>query len=225
MEREEARALGLRSYLTGQPCRKGHTATRLVSTGACSECQSANFISWHAVNTDRSRAVSAAYRAKHKTEAVARVRKWRVDNPGKRNANAREAYHKDPSKQREASKRWRARDPIAAREPQKKWRIKNPKKVKLRDIRRRARKRFAEGTFTSTDLDRIYKMQRGCCAYCRTKLRGKYEIDHIVPLALGGSNYPNNIQLLCDRVDGQACNQQKSAMDPIDFARTRGLLL
>lgn len=37
-DRESARALGLKRYFTGLPCRNGHVAERYVSCGNCTEC-------------------------------------------------------------------------------------------------------------------------------------------------------------------------------------------
>jgi 5-methylcytosine-specific restriction endonuclease McrA len=51
-------------------------------------------------------------------------------------------------------------------------------------------------------------------------LGDNYHLDHIVPLAIGGTNTDDNIQLL-----RQKCNQQKSAKHPIDFMQSRGFLL
>lgn len=71
------------------------------------------------------------------------------------------------------------------------------------------------------------KLQKGRCAYCKAKLGSKYERDHIVPLSKGGTNYPNNIQLVCDRRSKgrDHCNQKKRNKHPMDYARERGLLI
>lgn len=41
ISREEAAAQKLTHFFTGRPCRYGHTAPRFVSTGGCTECNSA----------------------------------------------------------------------------------------------------------------------------------------------------------------------------------------
>ena len=86
--------------------------------------------------------------------------------------------------------------------------------------RRRALMRGAEGSFDQSDIDRLFALQKGCCTVCRTKLPKGFHVDHVVPLAKGGSNWPSNLQLLCRR-----CNNQKHVKDPLDSMREKGFLL
>jgi 5-methylcytosine-specific restriction endonuclease McrA len=86
--------------------------------------------------------------------------------------------------------------------------------------RRRARKRAAEGSHTVDELKALFQRQRGKCAYCGVSIRNGYHIDHVIPLARGGSNWIANIALACAK-----CNLTKSATDPIVFARRLGKLL
>lgn len=56
-----------------------------------------------------------------------------------------------------------------------------------------------------------------CCEYCLSQLRfspDPFSVEHIVPLAQGGSNETNNLALAC-----QGCNSHKyTATDAVDSA-------
>lgn len=85
---------------------------------------------------------------------------------------------------------------------------------------RRARFNGAPGRFTKEYINRLIIVQRGLCACCRVKFGNAYRPDHIIPLVRGGTNYPDNIQLLCD-----PCNSRKQGRDPLDFMQDNGYLL
>jgi 5-methylcytosine-specific restriction endonuclease McrA len=53
----------------------------------------------------------------------------------------------------------------------------------------------------------VWQRDGGRCVECGSQLN--LEFDHMVPVALGGSNTARNIQLLCE-----ACNRRKSASSP-----------
>lgn len=105
---------------------------------------------------------------------------------------------------------------------QRAWEAANREKMLVIWRNKRARRAKAEGRHSLQDILRIERAQKGRCAYCRRKLgkRVQKQIDHIMPLAKGGSNNARNIQLACDD-----CNFEKRAQHPIDFARSRGLLV
>ncbi len=50
----------------------------------------------------------------------------------------------------------------------------------------------------------VFNRGGGRCVECGADYR--IRIDHIIPVSLGGSNHPDNLQVLCDR-----CNLQKGA--------------
>ena len=104
------------------------------------------------------------------------------------------------------------------------YRNANPDKNATNSRNRRARKRNADGKHTAADIRAIFDKQQGLCANCQTKLfksgSKKYHIDHIMPLALGGSNWPENLQCLCP-----SCNLSKGAKHPDEWAAANGRLL
>lgn len=96
----------------------------------------------------------------------------------------------------------------------------NPEPFKINSKNRKARKKFADGRFYQQDINKLYYLQRGMCVYCEQDLSLGYHVDHIMPLILGGSNWPENLQLLCP-----TCNLRKHAKDPFVWANELGKLL
>ena len=73
------------------------------------------------------------------------------------------------------------------------------------NARRRARIRGAIGSFTFGEWELLKKQYGYCCPCCsKCEPEIKLEIDHIIPLSKGGSNYIENIQPLCG-----SCNSKK----------------
>ena len=66
-----------------------------------------------------------------------------------------------------------------------------------------ARKRNAEGSFTTDEWEKLLEKNNHSCIFCGTKER--LSIDHIIPLSKNGTNYIWNIQPLC-----RSCNSKKS---------------
>lgn len=128
-------------------------------------------------------------------------------------------HNKDNENLELARARWRTR--------KSKWVAKNIDRHHAWQRRdsshRRATARGADGHYSTEDIVRIFTSQKQRCAYfgfCGRSIKLIYHIDHIVPLAKGGSNWPRNIQLTCPE-----CNFRKNALDPLDFAKKQGALL
>jgi len=61
--------------------------------------------------------------------------------------------------------------------------------------------------FSRFDEKAIFQKYKGKCAICGEKTAFDYgEVDHIKPIAKGGSNSPSNLQWLCHR-----CNKLKGS--------------
>jgi 5-methylcytosine-specific restriction endonuclease McrA len=68
-------------------------------------------------------------------------------------------------------------------------------------------RRAAVGKFTRADVEGLFKAQRGACACgCGRSLHGGYHVDHVIPIARGGTSWPENLQLLAP-----SCNLAKGA--------------
>ena len=78
---------------------------------------------------------------------------------------------------------------------------------------RRARKRVAPGNHTAADVTAQYLRQHGLCYWCGEKVGKDYHVDHVIPLARGGGNGPDNLVIACP-----TCNLAKGAKLPHEFS-------
>lgn len=145
---------------------------------------------WHAAHPFSEKSLMEDRLSAKRAYNKAWMARWCADNPDKTAIRNRTRYKTDPLPWKKASSK------------------------------RRALFFAAEGSFVPGDIHELFKMQRGKCANCGITLtKQNYEIDHIMPLSKGGSNWPANLQLLCRK-----CNRRKHAKHPADFARENGLL-
>lgn len=176
---------------------------------------------WYAKNREAKLAQNKAYLRENRDVARKAVAKWRANNPEKAAEANRRWHEENPERRRENAKRKYHANPEQYKSRNRAWAAANPEAISARDARRRSREIEAPGTHTPADLKRILHAQGHRCPYCRCDLRKtKKHLDHIMPLALGGSNDRTNLQYLCAH-----CNLSKGAKDPIVFAQERGLLL
>lgn len=204
--------MGATRYYTGVPCSRGHVCERIISSRMCVLCSRINNAKRFVKGTNskingkplgmyfdgpacvHGHSSGRYIRNRACVEcSINRSRKYRADaHPEERNRKWREYYSKKSDI------------------------------VKSIMARRRARKASAEGSWVESDILRIFVAQKGKCAspVCRIDIKKSYHIDHIMPLARGGSNWPKNLQLLCPR-----CNIQKNDKHPIEWAQSHGVLL
>ncbi len=221
ISKEDAKNAGKKRFFTGIACFRGHVCERLVSNALCVECARINKNADKARNPERERARRRKYyaenpeRVKAWSKAAAIRRREKVQKREPRSAEDRRAVRlagcrEWRSKHREAeNKRTSERDRL------------NPEGRRVRDRNRRARKRAALGRHTTEDIKKLFSSQKGKCATCRESiLFSEKHVDHLMPLALGGTNWPDNLQILC-----RSCNLRKSAKHPLDWARENGLLV
>lgn len=228
-ERKAAQDRGEPRYFTGRPCEYGHIAQRWTGTGYCIECSRERGRRWHAENPEKAALKAKKAYAANPERAKKNRKEWysKPENKEKakvtrekyklKNGEAMAAY----SRQNAAS--YRQRFPEKAKQAIDNWWAKNPGRKKTYARNRRAMKRGNGGAHTQADIEAILKAQKGRCAYCRRpvpKEGNERHVDHIVPLIKGGTNDRRNLQILC-----QPCNLEKGRRDPLDHARTLGLLL
>lgn len=148
---------------------------------------------------------TAKYRAAHPEKVKAGIDAWRIENKTKANAS---------------STSWAAANPEKVLASSAAWKKSNKQAVHIHNQNRRALRVGNGGVLSKGLTDRLFKIQKGLCACCRQPLGDDYHLDHIMPLALGGTNTDNNMQLLT-----ATCNMQKHAKHPIDYMQSKGFLL
>ena len=119
-------------------------------------------------------------------------------------------------------RQWRSRPEWQARERE---RAKERRKTKagqqadsVFNHKRRTRKKKQLGVVSIDIKKQLVTSQYGKCANCNQRLEAKQtELDHILPLSLGGMHDDSNLQVLCS-----TCNRRKSNKHPLDFAREEG---
>lgn len=175
---------------------------------------------YRAANADKIRQAKAKWAEENRCKKREAEKTWRLANPEKTQARHAKYRERNPEKARAASNAWRAANPEKFRASVAAYQVNNPEKRRANEANRRARKLEAGGTHTPDDINDLFRRQRGKCACCRASIKRGYHVDHIHPLARGGSNDKANLQLLCP-----TCNTKKSAKHPIEFMQSRGLLL
>lgn len=197
--------------------------------------------SWHEKNKEKSREYSKQYHIKRslddafKDAAKIRTKKWRENNPGKYTEYFREYAEKNNEKLkkyrdeffkinkeviRARASKWLKENREKANETKRAYRKLHPEDHRRDKHNRKAKERNNGGTLSKGISKRLYELQKGLCPCCFLPLGDDYHIDHILPLALGGTNTDNNIQLL-----RAGCNLKKNATHPVDYMQGRGFLL
>jgi 5-methylcytosine-specific restriction endonuclease McrA len=105
-------------------------------------------------------------------------------------------YAKNGEHIRQKMRNRNAQDPESNRSRVKRWRKEHPLERSVQRARRRARKLGASGTCSAAQLRARIALYGGLCWVPGC---GKaYEaIDHVIPLAKGGSNWPSNLRPIC----------------------------
>ena len=186
-------------------CKKCNAITKRRANGECSPCANARNAAWRIANPDKEKACCAAWSAANREKTRARMKAWRAANKDKVSAQ---------------NSSWAAANKDKKNACLVRWRLANPELTRLHKQNRRSRE-MAGGKLSKDIVSKLIRIQRGKCACgCKQHLGDDYHLDHIMPLALGGTNTDDNMQLLT-----ATCNMQKGKKHPVDFMQERGFLI
>ena len=186
---------------------------------------------WYEANKEKVAAYAAKYYAEHRNEILAQKAKWRAENKAEAAAQDAKSYatHKDKDAYKAAKKiylaGWRAehkaeaaayaaeyfaahKDFLSAKHAE--YHNSHPDKIQAARSRRRARKMGVESdNSVLSDVIALYGNRCLCCG-AETALT----VDHVIPLARGGSDLLDNKQPLC-----KSCNSSKG-VKTVDYRIT-----
>lgn len=166
-------------------------------------------------NIEKKKAYDKNYRSEHKKEIRAYQNAWEKLNKDKVNGYVRAQKERNPDKFIEKRRLYYLR---MNNSPEGRMVLKARHIISAQ--RRRARMKEVDGILSHGIIDRLMKLQKGKCACCGVLLKGKFHLDHIMPIALGGNNEDSNMQLLLPK-----CNLRKHKKHPIDYMQEKGFLL
>lgn len=202
------------------------------ASARCRTCVNSKSKAWYEANRDRANAekalryrkdpdANAAYRRAYykanREAALARAKAWREENGDKAASYRKRHYEDNRNTYVAGSRRWREENPERQKKTKRAWASLNPEKVQESSRRRRARKKAA--TIGPVDLDVLWT---GFCGICAGPIsrRPKWpapdskSIDHIIPLAKGGSHTQDNLQwahLRCNMAKGDRLDLKEAS--------------
>lgn len=192
VSRKEAVAAGARRFFTGEPCKKGHVAERLVSNSQCVTCYNAYGSEWKKRNRASCTATSRKWNEANREKIRAVKNAWNKANPEGQKARSRKWYEANKGKSFENHYRWAER---------------NPDKVTAAAARRRAS--LLRATPAWADNEAILAVYRE--ARQIAELTGaEHHVDHIVPLQgknVCGLHVHYNLQVLQGRINRSKGNR------------------
>lgn len=202
--RKEAKAQGLKTYFTGNPCKRGHNSQRYTSSRGCVECLR--------IRDKETRTQRKAYFDSRREQKSEYDKQYRADNREKIILRNREHYQENKEEVSERGREYRnghKREEILERK--KRYTATHKIEKKLYDVAtqsNRSYKVYADGSVTQEALMIILKCQGFRCAYCLQDIsleEGKdMTIDHIIPTSKRGVHSVTNIVWSC-----RSCNSKK----------------
>ncbi len=210
--RKAALEAGERFYFNGKPCHKGHLSKRYTCSHRCFECAMESMQEQRDVAkrlrilnpkplTPRQAAINAGATTYNTGEPCSR---GHYSNRCTANGACIECAR--------ITTQVREIDNDEIKDKRRKYRRKNQERYRTHHRNRIAKQRELDGSHSIDDINQMWDNQLGRCIYCKDRLAFGYHVDHIIPISRGGTNFPSNLQLLC-----QPCNTRKHTKTHDEF--------
>jgi len=188
------------------------------------EERKANCRRWHTEHREEEKEYKRQYNAEHREEQKEYCRQYNASHREERRETKRrwdDKHQEEIMQYRSAHRKDKARylrgyyikNKDMMLERMRRWRVKNPEKSRAIVERRRACKVNAEGECSGQQYIWRGEVYGNRCYICGAPAEA---MDHVIPLAKGGSNWPANLRPICRR-----CNSVKGQKWPYDFEQAR----
>ena len=161
--------------------------------------------------------VDREYYTKNHERINTRNAKWRKDNPEKAKVSSAKWREENAVHVKVYSKRYYIEHKEEAAAYHAKLMLESPEKEVLARLHRHARKYNVPGSITIEQLFARWEFYGGRCYICGKLAEA---VDHVIPLSVGGPNWPANLRPIC-----AYCNSVKGATWPYDFVAARAISL
>lgn len=192
--------------------RKGVTPLPVIRDGErkrCSRCGE-----WKLMNSEnfhKSHRTPDGYAGKCRECAADYGKQHRSENATEYKHKASLKYQRSRDQIISKSRKYYADNKARRKQQIGDWKRFNAGKVRAYAERRRTRANLV-GTFTADDVLIQYRSQRGKCWHCGKPVGDDYHVDHLIPLARGGTNDARNIVISCP-----FCNMSRGAKLPQEW--------
>lgn len=216
------------------------------TTKRCTECNNLYPLTDEFWRRDYRKKGVDCYRSKCKTCLYEQDRRWQLDNPEKDrirkktwwDTNAKEHSQnwacnqpENRDKERNRKRQWALDHADSERKRKRQYQKDNPEKERVRKRafyqsnghlwrkyarERRLRRVHSEGHHTQDEVTQLYNSQNGKCFHCGASISSYFEEDHWIPISKGGSDWIENIRLLC-----KWCNRSKGNKLPHEWCPDR----
>lgn len=160
-------------------------------------------------NLEKLRAGERASKERHRDAVNQRQNARRAANLDAARSQGRVTYQRRKDTQLAAMKEWRRRNP----DYEAQRRLERPELHRAKNHNRRARLKAAEGSFTPEQWRQKLAQYAGRCHWCGGVITGPVHVEHVIPLARGGTNFISNVVPSC-----ASCNAAKGTKLPHEFS-------